>query len=377
VEDARLRVANLAAVDTLQQRHFITLLMGLSSMPDLQAIQRQLEQLPCHFDRLVFLLNSHDPKLQEALLGMGASYCLSKPVPHSKLLAALLAPQSFTPSHPALPVAKPKLALNVLAVDDNPANLKLITAMLGDLVSEVHSCQNGRQAVELAQRLEFDLIFMDIQMPILDGISAAQAIRQEGCNQQTPIIAVTAHAIPGERERLMAQGMDEYLAKPIDENQLEHLLQLFTQTPSLVQPGLVLESQAIAPSSPNPATLSVAAASTESGQGQLYDAELALRQAAGKPELAREMLELLLASLPETQSLLAQANDLLATELQAGIHKLAGGAAYCGMPALQALCHQLESALRHGETAETLEPELLELQDLLLQLQTHLHPQDE
>ncbi len=370
-------VANLAAVDTLQQRHFITLLMGLSSMPDLQAIQRQLEQLPCHFDRLVFLLNSHDPKLQEALLGMGASYCLSKPVPHSKLLAALLAPQSFTPSHPALPVAKPKLALNVLAVDDNPANLKLITAMLGDLVSEVHSCQNGRQAVELAQRLEFDLIFMDIQMPILDGISAAQAIRQEGCNQQTPIIAVTAHAIPGERERLMAQGMDEYLAKPIDENQLEHLLQLFTQTPSLVQPGLVLESQAIAPSSPNPATLSVAAASTESGQGQLYDAELALRQAAGKPELAREMLELLLASLPETQSLLAQANDLLATELQAGIHKLAGGAAYCGMPALQALCHQLESALRHGETAETLEPELLELQDLLLQLQTHLHPQDE
>ncbi len=370
-------IANLAAVDTLQQRHFITLLMGLSSMPDLQAIQRQLEQLPCHFDRLVFLLNSHDPKLQEALLGMGASYCLSKPVPHSKLLAALLAPQSFTPSHPALPVAKPKLALNVLAVDDNPANLKLITAMLGDLVSEVHSCQNGRQAVELAQRLEFDLIFMDIQMPILDGISAAQAIRQEGCNQQTPIIAVTAHAIPGERERLMAQGMDEYLAKPIDENQLEHLLQLFTQTPSLVQPGLVLESQAIAPSSPNPATLSVAAASTESGQGQLYDAELALRQAAGKPELAREMLELLLASLPETQSLLAQANDLPATELQAGIHKLAGGAAYCGMPALQALCHQLESALRHGETAETLEPELLELQDLLLQLQTHLHPQDE
>ena len=81
------------------------------------------------------------------------------------------------------------------------------------------------------------------------------------------------------------------------------------------------------------------------------------------------MLELLLASLPETQTLLAQANELPASELQAGIHKLAGGAAYCGMPSLQALCHQLESALRRGETAEQLEPELLELQDMLESLQ--------
>ncbi len=145
------------------------------------------------------------------------------------------------------------------------------------------------------------------------------------------------------------------------------------------------------PSTSTSAGTSPAAASTSNSAAQLptpgtiaaavpahialYDAELALRQAAGKPELAREMLELLLASLPETQTLLAQANDLPTIELQAGIHKLAGGAAYCGMPALQALCHQLESALRRGATAETLEPELLELQDLLLQIQTLVRPQ--
>ena len=335
-----------------------TLLIGLSSTPDLLTLQQQLAQLPIRYARLLFLLNSHEPRLQEQLLALGASHCLSKPVPHSKLLAALTLNHATTPNSPTAVTSRSKLPLNVLAVDDNPANLKLITAVLGDLVVEVHSCQNGRQAVELAQRLEFDLIFMDIQMPILDGISAAQTIRREGCNQQTPIIAVTAHAIPGERERLMAQGMDEYLAKPIDEAQLEKLLRHFTQeSPAMARlPAPAgLEASSITPAT-SPSTA-------------LRDPELALRQAAGKPELAREMLELLLASLPETQTLLAQANELPASELQAGIHKLAGGAPYCGMPSLQALCHQLESALRRGETADKLEPELLELQDMLESLQ--------
>lgn len=352
-------VASLSEAATRGLETVTTLLIGLSSTPDLLALQQQLSQLPIRYSRLLFLLNSHEPRLQEQLLALGASHCLSKPVPHSKLLAALTLHHAAPLNAPQPATSRSKLPLNVLAVDDNPANLKLITAMLGDLVAEVHSCQNGRQAVELAQRLEFDLIFMDIQMPILDGISATQTIRQEGCNQQTPIIAVTAHAIPGERERLMAQGMDEYLAKPIDEAQLERLLRQFTQPLPGQEPAPLHPTEH---SSPVP-VLSGPANST------LRDAELALRQAAGKPELAREMLELLLASLPQMQALLARASDESAAELLAGIHKLAGGAAYCGMPALQALCHQLESALRRGESVEKLEPERLELQDLLDRMQ--------
>ena len=354
-------VASLSEAASRGLESVTTLLIGLSSTPDLSALQRQLSQLPVRYGRLLFLLNSHEPRLQEQLLALGASHCLSKPVPHSKLLAALALNHAASLNAPQPATSRSKLPLNVLAVDDNPANLKLITAVLDDLVAEVHSCQNGRQAVELAQRLEFDLIFMDIQMPFLDGISATQTIRQEGCNQQTPIIAVTAHAIPGERERLMAQGMDEYLAKPIDEAQLEKLLRQFTQ-PLPGQAPTSPEPEVNSPEFTNPAISNPASSS-------LRDAGLALRQAAGKPELAREMLELLLASLPEVQTLLAQASDASAAELLAGIHKRAGGAAYCGMPALQALCHQLESALRRGETVEQLEPELLEMQDLLESLQ--------
>jgi len=180
---------------------------------------------------------------------------------------------------------------------------------------------------------------MDIQMPIMDGITASKAIRAEGCNQQTPIIAVTAHATPGERERLMAEGMDEYLAKPIDETQLERLLKLFAET------------KACSPSF------------------RLLDPELALRQAAGKPQLAREMLSMLLEQLPGVHQRLYQLEDQDPKELLDTIHKLGGGAAYCGVPCLQALCIQIEQGLREGLSVDALEPELLELQDKLAQLE--------
>lgn len=220
-------------------------------------------------------------------------------------------------------------------MDDNPANLKLIGALLGERVEEVHSCQNGRQAVEQAQRVEFDLIFMDIQMPIMDGIAATQAIRQEGCNQHTPIIAVTAHAIPGERERLIAQGMDDYLAKPIDESQLETLLQRYLPSPTSSQPPLL-------------------------------DWTLALRQSAGKPDLAHEMLELLWQTYQELQSVWPAAEP---EACLAAVHKLHGGCAYCGVPRLQQHCQMMESALRAGNAPAQLEPEWLELTDLMTQLQ--------
>ncbi len=331
-------LAQLKDVGPLRNRYFNTLLLGLPAKPDLEAVQQWLASKPCQFDKLIMLVNSHEPKLQETLIALGADHVLNKPVSPSRLLAALQTKQPLAPETPLLLTRTPR-PINVLAVDDNPANLKLIAALLEELVAEVHTCQNGRQAVELAHRMEFDLIFMDIQMPIMDGITASKAIRAEGCNQQTPIIAVTAHATPGERERLMAEGMDEYLAKPIDETQLERLLKLFAET------------KACSPSF------------------RLLDPELALRQAAGKPQLAREMLSMLLEQLPGVHQRLYQLEDQDPKELLDTIHKLGGGAAYCGVPCLQALCIQIEQGLREGLSVDALEPELLELQDKLAQLE--------
>lgn len=310
------------------------LLLGLGSQPDLAQTQRLLEALPISPQKRILLVNSHDPGLLAQLLALGAAHCLSKPVPHTKLITALC-PGDDPQAPLAAPPQRSRWPLSVLAVDDNPANLKLIGALLGERVEEVHSCQNGRQAVEQAQRVEFDLIFMDIQMPIMDGIAATQAIRQEGCNQHTPIIAVTAHAIPGERERLIAQGMDDYLAKPIDESQLETLLQRYLPSPTSSQPPLL-------------------------------DWTLALRQSAGKPDLAHEMLELLWQTYQELQSVWPAAEP---EACLAAVHKLHGGCAYCGVPRLQQHCQMMESALRAGNAPAQLEPEWLELTDLMTQLQ--------
>ncbi|WP_434665673.1 two-component sensor histidine kinase BarA [Aeromonas sp. NJAU223] len=293
----------------------------------------------------IVVLSSHEPALYDAMQAHGAQHCLSKPINHRKLLHALLSPETARDARLPVPVTPPEPAIKVqevkvLAVDDNAANLKLIAAMLKEMVSQVVVCKNGKEAVSLAQSQPFDIIFMDIQMPIMDGISATQAIRRHSLNMETPIVAVTAHAIPGERERLIRQGMDDYLAKPIDESMLAQLITDFAHRRH-----------------------------QNHGDEQI-DWALAVRQAAGKTELAREMLTMLLASFDEVEPLLesalaGQADD---AEVLAQLHRLNGGCAYSGVPGLQRLLSQLEQQLRDGVPVSELEPELLELQDALAQV---------
>ncbi|MBC7958363.1 MAG: response regulator, partial [Vallitaleaceae bacterium] len=116
---------------------------------------------------------------------------------------------------PEEPITK-KQKCHVLIVEDDKVNQLVITRMLVEHMCSYDLAVNGKEAVDLHEKNSYDLILMDIQMPVMDGLQATTIIRKkEGNSRHTPIIALTAFALVGDRERFIASGMDEYLAKPV------------------------------------------------------------------------------------------------------------------------------------------------------------------
>ncbi|MBS1857244.1 MAG: response regulator, partial [Acidobacteria bacterium] len=122
--------------------------------------------------------------------------------------------------------------LRLLVAEDNPVNQQVIARLLARLGHEVAIAGNGREVLEAMTRERFDAVLMDVQMPEMDGLEAAEAIRRtEGSTgRHMPIVAVTAHAMTGDRDRCLASGMDDYLAKPIRSGELAEVLSRIDST---------------------------------------------------------------------------------------------------------------------------------------------------
>ena len=119
----------------------------------------------------------------------------------------------------------PRSHSRVLVVDDNATNQKVAALMLEELNCRVDLAANGREAVEMHALLPYDVVFMDCEMPEMDGFEATAAIRQrEAGGRRVPIIAMTAKAMQGDRDRCLAAGMDDYISKPVMMDELERTL---------------------------------------------------------------------------------------------------------------------------------------------------------
>ena len=148
-------------------------------------------------------------------------------------IAGVLGPRGAAIMSREEPPAPPKSAtkstesLRVLVAEDNAVNQRLILRLLEKRGHHVTLAGNGREAVDAVARESFDLVFMDVQMPELDGFEATASIRlgERVTGGRLPIIALTAHAMKGDREKCLDGGMDDYLTKPIQPAELEALLE--------------------------------------------------------------------------------------------------------------------------------------------------------
>lgn len=345
--------------EEVEHHHFALICLPPGQQPPIAILLDRVFKAEQVTDKVIISLPTTELALSERLINAGVSACLGKPLSHRKLFEVLNNEPDdlLEPELLSLPEPSQKIEpLTVMAVDDNPANLKLISALLSERVETVITATGGRKAVEYAHQKAFDLIFMDIQMPEMDGVTACEAIHKTELNHSTPVIAVTAHAMPGERERLINAGMDDYLTKPIEEHILQQILAKWNQHPENehnqntiinIEPEVISTQQQLVPDNKDIS----------------WDWDLALKQAAGKEDLAKDMLQMLLDFMPEVEMLVNEALDGKEIELWPPIHKLHGSCAYSGVPRLKNLCYTIETQLKNNATLADIEPELFELMD--------------
>ena len=169
---------------------------------------------------------------------LGVAAYLLKPIRQSELREAIARVLGAREQQGAIPLITryslqdardPAASLRVLVAEDNPVNQRLATRLLEKRGHRVVVVANGLEALAAVDKESFDLILMDVQMPEMDGLEATAAIRgrEKGTEIHRPVIALTAHAMKGDRERCLAAGMDGYLAKPIRPQELDELLETY------------------------------------------------------------------------------------------------------------------------------------------------------
>jgi two-component system sensor histidine kinase BarA len=226
--------------------------------------------------------------------------------------------------------------LHVLAVDDHLPNLIVLEALLAELNVKMTRALSGQEALGILEaqmqstQASFDLVFMDIQMPVMSGIDTTRAIRSLEStienHKRLPIIALTAHALADEKHKLLKSGMDDYVTKPI---QIEQIIQILTQwtKQNFNNKSLVLDH----------------IATTTSIDPEILNWQQSLQLAANKEDLALDLLKMLVESfdkeLNEMQELI-EVEDF--PQLEHVLHRLYGATRYVGTPQLQQVTGDFE-----------------------------------
>ena len=273
--------------------------------------------------------------------GAGVDAFLTKPVKHSDLLDALATLFRVSTRRPRTervvkPAARPDKRLRVLLAEDNAVNRKLVTKLLQKRGHHVHAVDNGRAAADTIALTTpaFDVVLMDLQMPEMSGFEATHAIRdhERSTSTHVPIVALTAHAMAGDRERCLAAGMDGYLSKPIEVNDLIATVEQFGSDGA----GPTANPVAHTPVRP-----------------VIFDEKAALAYTGDDRRLLKEVIKLFRSDVPASLRRIERALRRRDSDgLRMAAHALKGAIATVGSPAGREAAAELESMAKAGSFAD-------------------------
>jgi len=283
--------------------------------------------------RLLILTSAGQRGDGERCRQLGIQAYLTKPIARADLVEAVGTVLAGTASAPGAAdlvtrhsIAESRHALRILLAEDNPVNQQVATAMLLKRGHHVDVASNGREAVDAVAREPYDVILMDIQMPEMDGFEATEQIRGLPQGRSLPIIALTAHALSGERERCLARGMSGYLAKPFKAHDL----------------FAAVEGRGAQPAD---------TAATRSPAVDLAAFRRTMEE-AGAADAVDGILETFVATLPQRlEALVAAAGGTETEPLHRAAHAFKSAAGTIGAGHLAALLEEMERAAQGGDLA--------------------------
>jgi two-component system sensor histidine kinase/response regulator len=315
--------------------HIVLLNTPLQDMDALTLVRTIRAQAAIAATRLVVMISSGDDV--HNVRNAGADDALDKPIRQSQLFNCLNHVMESGQTLSAVPTKpQPKYftqapepagrSLRVLVAEDNAINQAVVLNQLQNLGHQAVVVDDGRAALDSWQQSTFDLILMDCQMPRLDGYAASRELRRrEAAEQHIPIIALTANALEGDRERCLAAGMDDYLSKPFKQHDLAAVLERWASTNNEVDKAEVNDNQE---------TIM---------EPSLYEARLNELQSELKPERFQQLVNLFLQQIPQQLDELHEALAARdANTLVQASHKLKGSSATLGASRMAALCSDMQ-----------------------------------
>ncbi|HEY5315044.1 MAG TPA: response regulator, partial [Pirellulales bacterium] len=339
----------------LENQHPFDLVLLDNNMPEMDgfALAEKIKQHPGLVGATLMMLSSADRRGEAARLrDAGLAAYLAKPVKQSELLNSIVNVLSLSkdharrprPAHQPFGLAGHKLHL--LLAEDNAINQRVAVRLLEKRGHTVVVCNNGREALAALDRESFDAILLDVQMPELDGLETTAAIRERERvhGGHLPIIAMTAHAMKGDREQCFEAGMDGYVTKPLQPHKLfEALEDLLPANPASESPAAPPASEP-AVHSIDPSQPPTDGRPAPDSSLPVFDEETAVGRVEGDRGLLGELIDIFLKECPEWRAeihaALAQRD---ADRLHRGAHTLKGAAGNLGFEAVADCAQQLDA----------------------------------